>query len=215
MDSEGIAAFVGLTGSVNQNIEEVIDMARTEQNVTRMPEREAEGNIPVRGGGVSSLRNEINRLFDRFGGRGVAPRNARRATDLWSPEDLWFGRDPFDLLESAVGGVMESFGHADLSETDDAYELQVDLPGMKKDDVAVDYSDGVLTISGERKDEREDKRKGYYLSERTYGSYQRSFRVPESVDHENIKAQFSDGVLTISLPKTQQAQQTSRRIDVE
>lgn len=188
-------------------------MARTEKNVTRMPERETERDIPVRGGGASSLRNELNRLFDRFGGRGVAP-SGRRPTDLWSPEDLWFGRDPFALLEGAFGG-MESFGHADLSETEDAYELQVDLPGMKKDDVSVDYSDGVLTISGERKDEREDKRKGYYLSERSYGAYQRSFRVPESVDCDSISAQFNDGVLTITLPKTEEAQKTSRRIDVK
>ncbi|MDZ7749025.1 MAG: Hsp20/alpha crystallin family protein [Halofilum sp. (in: g-proteobacteria)] len=186
-------------------------MARTEKNVTRMPERQAERDIPVRGG--SSLRNEINRLFDRFGGRGVAP-TGRRASDMLSPEDLWLGRDPFALLEGAFGG-MEAFGNADLSETDEAYELQVDLPGMKKDDVSVDYSDGVLTISGERKDEREDKRKGYYLSERSYGAYQRSFRVPESVDHDNIAAQFNDGVLTITLPKTREAQQTSRRIDVK
>ena len=191
-------------------------MARSERNVTRMPERGADRDIPVRGGGVSSLRNEINRLFDRFGGRSAAPRSGRRATDLWSPEDLWFGRDPFDLLESAFAGAgLESFGHADLSETEDAYELQVDLPGMKKEDISVDFSDGILTLSGERRDEREDKRKGYYLSERSYGAYQRSFRVPESVKHDDISAQFSDGVLTVTLPKTEEAQKTSRRIDVE
>ena len=187
-------------------------MARTEQNVTRMPERDAERDIPVRGG--NSLRNELNRLFERFGGRGMAP--GRRGTDPWSPEDLWFGRDPFELLENALAGTgMASFGQADLSETDDAYELQVDLPGMKKDDISVDYSDGILTVSGERSDEREDKRKGYYLSERSYGAYQRSFRVPDSVDHENIAARFNDGVLTVTLPKTEEAQQTSRRIDVK
>lgn len=187
-------------------------MARAEQNVSRMPERQPEREIPVRGGGISGLRNEINRLF----GRGLAPRGGRRTTDLWSPDSLGFGRDPFELLESAFAGVgLESFGHADLSETDEAYELQVDLPGMKKDDISVDFSDGVLSISGERKDEREDKRKGYYLSERSYGAYERSFRVPESVDYDNISAQFNDGVLTITLPKTEEAQKTSRRIDVK
>ncbi len=184
-------------------------MARTEQNVSRMPERDQAQDIPVRGGG---LRNELNRLF----GRSPAARAPRRGSELWSPEDMWFGRDPFDLLESALANAnLESFGHADLSETDNAYELQIDLPGVKKDDISVDYSDNVLTISAERKDEREDKRKGYYLSERSYGAYQRSFRVPESVDHDNIKANFNEGVLTVTLPKTEEAQKTSRRIDVQ
>lgn len=189
-------------------------MARTDENVTRMPERDQAQDIPVRGGG---LRDEINRLFDRFGGRGVAPRGAsRRGGELWSPEDLWFGRDPFDLLENALASAnLASFGNADLSETDNAYELEIDLPGTKKDDISVDYSDGVLTISAQRNDEREEERKGYYLSERSYGSYQRSFRVPDSVDHDNIKANFNDGVLTITLPKTEEAQKTSRKIDVQ
>ena len=188
-------------------------MARTEQNVARIPERGQGQDIPVRGGG---LRDELNRLFDRFGGRDLAPRGSRRGSELWSPEDLWFGRDPFDLLESALTSAnLASFGNADLSETDETYELEIDLPGTKKGDISVDYSDGVLTISAERKDEHEDKRKGYYLSERSYGSYQRSFRVPDSVDHDNIKASFNDGVLKVTLAKTQQAQQTSRKIDVQ
>jgi HSP20 family protein len=184
-------------------------MARTEQNVTRMPEREHAQDIPVRGGG---LRNELNRLL----GGGGAPRASRRGGELWSPADLWLGRDPFDLLESALANAnLESFGHADLSETDEAYELQIDLPGVNKGDIGVDYADGVLTISAERNDECEDKRKGYYLSERSYGSYQRSFRVPDSVNHDNIKANFNEGVLTVTLPKTEEAQKTSRRIDVQ
>lgn len=191
-------------------------MARSEEKVSRMPERRADKEVPVRGGGVPSLRNEMNRLFDRFMGRGMEPRMGRRASDLWSSWDPWFGRDPFEMVESAFGGrELEAFGNADLSETDQGYELEIDLPGVKKDDVSLDYSDGILTISGERKDEREDKRKGYYLSERSYGSYHRSFRVPESVDPDKIAANFSDGVLKVELPKTEEAQKTSRRIDVK
>lgn len=187
-------------------------MARNESTVSRMPERRGGTDIPVRGGGLGSLRGEMNRLFDRFAGRGV-PTRARRGADLWAPDELW-GRDPFELLDNVFGAV-ESFGHADLSETDAGYELQVDLPGMKKDDVAIDYSDGILTISGERSDEREDQRKGYYLSERSYGAYERSFRVPESVEPDNISAEFRDGVLTVKLPKSEEARKSSRRIDVK
>lgn len=185
-------------------------MVRTNENVARMPERHTEREIPVRGGGLAGLRNEMGRLFGRN------PANAgRRAGDLLNPEAAWFARDPFEWLENALETGLGSFGHADISETDKAYELQIDLPGMKKDDVSVDYSDGVISISGERRDEREDERKGYYLSERSYGSYQRSFRVPDSVDHENISARFSDGVLTVELPKTEESRETSRRINVQ
>jgi len=191
-------------------------MARNEDKVSRMPERRADKEVPVRGGGASSLRNEMNRLFDRFAGRGVEAPTGRRASDLWSSWDPWFGRDPFEMMEGAFGGRdLEAFGNADLSETAEGYELEIDLPGVKKGDVSVDYSDGILTISGERKDEHEDKRKGYYLSERSYGSYHRSFRVPESVDPDRIAAHFSDGVLKVELPKTEEAQKTTRRIDVK
>lgn len=185
-------------------------MARANENVTRMPEQQTEREIPVRGRGLSGLRNEMSRLFGRTPAAG-----GRRAGDLLNPEAAWFARDPFELLEGALAGGLESFGHTDISETDKAYELQIDLPGMNKEDVSIDYSDGVITVSGERRDEREDERKGYYLSERTYGSYQRSFRVPESVDHENIAAKFADGVLTVTLPKTEESRETSRRIDVQ
>ncbi len=158
--------------------------------------------VPVRsGGGLTSLRDEINRLFDRFPG-------GRRRSDAWPDPWSW---DPFAGLEWPAGGGL---GKADLSETDEGYELQVDLPGMKKDDVSVDLSDGMLTISGERSDEREDKRKGYYLSERSYGSVRRSFRVPESVDTDRIGAEFRDGVLTLTMPRTEEAQKSKRRIEV-
>lgn len=189
-------------------------MARNDSTVSRMPERRSGRDIPVRGAGVSSLRNEINRLFDRFSGRGMASRTGRRAAEPWGLDDPWLGRDPFELLDSAFGAAAASFGHADLSETDEGYELQIDLPGMKNDGVAVDYSDGILTVSGERSDEREDRRKGYYLSERSYGVYERSFRVPDSVEPDDIGAEFRDGVLTVTLPKSEEARRSSRRIDV-
>lgn len=170
------------------------------------------GEIPVRseGGGLTSLHDEINRLFERFrGGYGGHGWLRHPAGSRWN-------RDPFAGFEWPVfTGGEHGFGRADLSETDDGYELQIDLPGMKKDDIKVDLSDGILTVSGERSDEREDKRKGYYLSERSYGAVRRSFRVPESVKNEDIKAGFKDGVLTLVMPRSEEAQKNARRINVE
>lgn len=180
-------------------------MARNQDQAVRAVEPEREGNVPVRGpGGLGSLRSEMNRLFDRFGGR---PANA--VEDVRSPADLF---DPFGW---AFGGLEPALGRSDLSETDEGYELEVDLPGLKREDVAVDYANGTLTISGERSDEREDKRKGYYLSERSYGSVRRNFRAPESVKIEDIRAEFKDGVLSLIMPKTEEAQRSSRRIEVQ
>ena len=175
---------------------EVIVMARNEANVSRMPERTGRG-VPVSGPGtVGSLRNEINHLFDRFAGR---ERGLREPLD---PFDRVLAREPL-------------FAQADLSETDEAWELQVDLPGMRKDDVTVDYANGVITIAGERTDEREDSRKGYYLSERSHGAFQRAFRVPEGVEPDAIRARFDDGVLTVTLPKSAEARRQSHRIEIQ
>lgn len=179
-------------------------MARNQEQAVRAVEPERNGNVPVRGPGPwGSLRSEVNRLFDRFGGRSTSP-----VEDVRSPADL------FDAFGWPFGGLEPAFGRSDLSETDEGYELEVDLPGLGRDDVAVDYANGTLTISGERSDEREDKRKGYYLSERSYGSFRRSFRVPEDVQPDQIDAQFRDGVLTVRLPRSEEAQKTSRRIEV-
>jgi HSP20 family protein len=182
---------------------------------TRKEDVEKSTRVPVRGGGgggIAPLREEMNRLFDRFTGfdwpwhrnRGLAANEAL------------FGRDPFAGLEwPTPWGEDTSLGRADLSRTDEGYELQIDMPGMSRDNIEIELSDGILSISGQRSDEHEDKRKGYYLSERTYGSVRRSFRVPESVKTDEIKAQFQDGVLTLSMPSTEEAKRSTRKIDVE
>lgn len=179
-------------------------MARNQEQAVRTLHPEQEGNVPVRGAGPwGSLRGEMNRLFDRFGGRSGNP-----VDDVRSPADL------FEAFGWPLGETAPAFGSSDLSETDGGYELEVDLPGLKREDVAVDYANGTLTISGERSDEREEQRKGYYLSERSYGSFRRSFRVPEDVQPDRIDAQFKDGVLTVTLPRSEESQKTTRRIEI-
>jgi len=170
--------------------------------------------VSTRGsGGFKSLRDEMNHVFDRFS-NAQWPLSVAGALTMPSREQRGF--DPFASMGMpSLWGTDSELGRADLSETDESYELQLDLPGMKKDDIHVELTDGLLTVSGERSDEREDERKGYYFSERSYGSVRRSFRVPNSVKLEDVKAQFNDGVLTLTMPKTEEAQKNARKIEVE
>ncbi len=92
----------------------------------------------------------------------------------------------------------------DIAETDNNYIIKVDLPGVNKDDVNISYSDGRLSISGERKQEKEEKGSTYHRIERAYGRFYRSFNLPK-VKEDKIEAVFKDGQLTITAPKTEEA----------
>ena len=167
--------------------------------------RPTTGSPARRAGGLHTLREDIDRLFDRFASAGSA------GLPVWAPWE----RTPLaghDWLPTLDGG--EALGRTDVSETEDGYELEIDLPGMTQDDVAVEIADGALRITGERRDEREHERKGYHLSERSYGSVARQFPLPDGVDPDGITAHFRDGVLTISLPKSPQAQANRRQIPI-
>ena len=89
----------------------------------------------------------------------------------------------------------------EISEDDEAYTINAELPGIDKKDVHIEVKDGVLTLRGERKHEHEEKEDGYFRTERSYGSFERSFALPEAADEEKIKASFNDGILTVTLPK--------------
>lgn len=90
----------------------------------------------------------------------------------------------------------------DISETDDEYLIKAELPEVNKEDVKVTVEDGVLTLQGERRQEKEEKGKKFHRVERSYGSFVRSFTLPESVDENRVKAEYKDGVLSLHLPKT-------------
>jgi len=89
------------------------------------------------------------------------------------------------------------------------------LPGIDEKDVEVKLSNGTLTIRGEKKEDREERERDYYLSERRYGSFTRSFHVPEGGDTTRIEAAFAKGVLTVTLPKTSEAQNSEKKIAVK
>jgi HSP20 family protein len=88
----------------------------------------------------------------------------------------------------------------DISEDDHGYLLKADLPEMKKDDVRVTVEDGILCVSGERKSEKEDQKKKFHRIERSFGTFQRSFTLPEDADSTKVTAEFRDGVLKVHLP---------------
>lgn len=101
----------------------------------------------------------------------------------------------------------------DLHESDEAYTLVADLPGMKKENIDVRVHDDVVTIKGERKHEDWSQDKGWRRIERSYGAFQRSFRLPDGIDAGNVDAKFEHGVLSVTLPKPEQAK--PRQIEVK
>jgi HSP20 family protein len=101
----------------------------------------------------------------------------------------------------------------DISETDGEYLIKAELPEVKKEDVKVTLEDGVLILSGERRQEKEEKHAKYHRMERSYGSFVRSFSLPELVDESKVKAEYKDGVLSLHLPKSEKVK--PRAIDVK
>ena len=103
----------------------------------------------------------------------------------------------------------------DLVERDNEYEITAELPGIEEKDVELKLVNRTLTIKGEKSEQKEEKQKDYYLSERRYGSFQRSFQLPEGVDADKIEASFAKGVLTVKVPKTPGSQQSEKKIGIK
>src|SRR5437763_16050270 len=118
----------------------------------------------------------------------------------------------FNSLWEAPTSSQRWVPEMDLVESDDHYLLRADLPGMKQEDVAIEFNDGTLSISGERKAEYERKEKGFFRLERSFGKFSRSLTPPDGVDPERIRAEFHDGVLDVMIPKPEQRK--PRRIEV-
>ena len=148
-----------------------------------------------------SLRREVDRLFEDFD-RGSWLSPLRRS--VFDFEPLW-GRE----LKSAAAPAV------DIVEKDNAYEVTAELPGMDEKNIEVKLDNGGLTIKGEKREEKQEKRKGYHLQERRFGSFERYFAVPEGVDTDKIDASFKKGVLTVTLPKRPEAQKPAKKIDVK
>ncbi len=110
-------------------------------------------------------------------------------------------------IRGGAGGTVE-FDFApscEMSEGDKSYLLKIDLPGVRKEDVNVEAHENRLTIRAERREEKEDKSKRRHISEISYGSYVRSFTLPQTIDEKRVDAKFQDGVLHVTIPKTEES----------
>ncbi|MEA3390987.1 Hsp20/alpha crystallin family protein (plasmid) [Sphingobium naphthae] len=162
---------------------------------TSLPTRKAAPSAPVRtaspfGAPMDWLRSEIDQLFDSFG---------QPATSLFN-----FGR----LSPSAPVPAVE------LVEDGKSYKLTAELPGLTEQDIDVSVAGDVLTITGEKKESREQEEKGVLISERRYGSFRRQIPLPADVDHQAITAQFKDGILNVTLAKDENVPARSRKIEI-
>ena len=171
------------------------------ENITKLPVKIEKTTTPTpqMWQPFESLRREIDRMFDDFGG------------GMWRSPFRGSFFEPFRRTEVALAALPA----VDVVETDKAYEITAELPGIDEKNVDVKFANGVLTIKGEKQDEKEEKRKDYYMRERSFGSFERSFEVPDSVDPEKIEATFKKGVLTVTLPKSAEAQKAEKKIAVK
>lgn len=135
----------------------------------------------IRTRNTSSMRNlqrEIDRLFDNFFPARSGEDNGSGSEAVWAPR-------------------------VDLAEDEENYLIHVDLPGMRREDLKINYQDNQLTISGERRDEQEQDTGDYVRVERSFGHFYRSFTLPKSIDAEDISAEYDNGVLHITVPKAE------------
>ena len=103
----------------------------------------------------------------------------------------------------------------DVREDEKQVTIEVDLPGVDEKDVSVTMANGILTVKGEKKSEREEKEENYYLAERSYGKFERSLTLPETIDENQIEAQFDKGVLTIVAQKRPEAIKAEKKIEIK
>lgn len=135
-----------------------------------------------------SFQDEMNRLFDDFFSQPM--KRSEWTEGVWSPS-------------------------VDLSETKDNVMIKAEIPGMTKDDIKISVQDNIITLKGEKKQEKEEKDANYHRIERNYGSFCRSFNLPTAVKADKIKATYKDGVLQVNLPKTEEVKPKEIPINVE
>lgn len=162
----------------------------TRRSLVPWRRREGEEGLSPReyGDPFAGFQREMNRMFDRF----------FRDVNL-SP---FSGRESLTEFEPRVN----------LKEGKDKIEVTAELPGMKEDDVELSLDDNNLVLKGEKKHERESDEEGYHVVERGYGSFYRRIPVPSQIDEDNVEAEFKDGVLNVTLPKTETDKQKTIKV---
>ena len=137
---------------------------------------------------LEEVSDRLNRVFARPGARTSNGKETMIVAD-WTPS-------------------------VDISETENEYQIKAEIPDVKKEDVKVTLEDGVLTIQGQRKQETEEKGKKFHRIERSYGSFVRTFSLPDVIEEDKVKAEFKDGVLNLHLPKSEKAKPKAIEVKV-
>ena len=153
------------------------------------------GESLSRGSGspFAEFQKEMNRLFDNF-------------------SENMFSLSPMRRNLEEISAV---YPKMDVSETDKEFKISAELPGMDEKDIDVSVSHEVLTIKGEKKAEKEEKKPNYFRTERSYGTFQRSIPLPAEVEKDQVKATFKKGVLNIVLPKSEKAVKESKKVEIK
>lgn len=162
---------------------------------------------------MSSNKHSGRSLTPWFGGRGPWWANEDGYRRMRDEMERFFGGAPFE--DGVSLGAAAFRPDADLVRTDGGYELSVELPGVDQKDITVDVHDGVLTVSGEKKYEHEEKTKESFRAERRYGSFMRRMSLPADADEAKIKASFDKGVLTLTIPASEDKRASGRKIQIE
>ncbi len=146
------------------------------------------------------LRREVDRLFEDF---------------TMNPFRLPFRRPAFDIEPFWQAESWIAAPAVDLVEQEKAFELTAELPGLDEKNVEVKVVNGVLTIKGEKQEDKEEKNKDFHMRERRFGTFERALRIPDTIDADKIEASFKKGVLTVTLPKIAEAQKPVKKIEVK
>jgi HSP20 family protein len=156
--------------------------------------------------------------------RGIVKAEPSRALSHFEEMERWFDEAfhrPISFLRPSMWPRMRMPEMEDIQPSIDIFEegdnvvVKAEIPGMKKEDIEVNLTDDTVTISGEKKKEEKTEKKNYYRLECTYGSFCRSFRLPKEVQTDKANANFKDGVLEITIPKTEEARKKEKKIPIE
>lgn len=169
------------------------EVSSSNERGRKVPTRSAERSWPS----LLSLRDEVDHLFEDF--MGTWPLGSRA------------GESPFALSATLPSKLPAT----DIVENDKQIRITLEMPGMDEKDIEVSVDEGRLMVRGEKTEERKEEKDDYRLSERHYGSFQRTFQLPPGVDSEKIDARYKSGVLTLTLPKTEAAQKKQRKISIK
>lgn len=128
--------------------------------------------------------------------------------------DRLFDEFPYEW-STLAGGTKELIPAMDIFETDKGYEVEAEIPGIKREDIEVNINDRILTIKGEKKNERNEEKKGSKILERVYGTFERSFTLPEDADTNNVSAKYENGILKLTIPKRPESKSKKVKIEIK